>query len=109
MTEAAWLACGDPARMLALIRGKIGDRKLRLFACACCRRIVPLLTDPALLRTLEVTELFAERLASAEECRTASERVFAHYSAAVTQERGSNADLALGWAAALTPAGAYPV
>ena len=38
MTEAEWLAADDPQPMLAFARGRAGDRKLRLYCCACCRR-----------------------------------------------------------------------
>jgi hypothetical protein len=39
MTESDWAACRDPQMMLDLVRerGQASDRKLRLFACACCR------------------------------------------------------------------------
>ena len=39
MDEAEWLACADPASMLEFVRNCMSDRQLRLFACACCRRI----------------------------------------------------------------------
>src|SRR5947209_13151513 len=39
MTEAEWLTCADPQRILGCLLGRAGDRKLRLFACSCCRRI----------------------------------------------------------------------
>lgn len=37
MTEAEWPSCAEPTPMLEFLRGKAGDRKLRLWACGCCR------------------------------------------------------------------------
>ena len=37
MTEQEWLNCTDPKPMLDFLRGKASNRKLRLFACGCCR------------------------------------------------------------------------
>jgi hypothetical protein len=47
MTEQQWIECTDPPRMFLFLRGKASDRKLRLFGCACCRRIWELLPDQA--------------------------------------------------------------
>lgn len=46
MTEPEWLACDDPALLLELISdARPSDRKLRLFAYDCCRRLDALLSD----------------------------------------------------------------
>src|SRR5436305_14712282 len=43
MNEAEWQSCISPEPMLELLKGRVSDRKLQLFACACCRRIWHLL------------------------------------------------------------------
>ncbi len=76
MTEAEWLACADPQPMLEHLRGKAGDRKLRLFACGCCRRIGGLLPMPFVL---DIAERFADGLTDEDElaaARRAAQRVF---------------------------------
>lgn len=39
MTEAEWLFSEDPAPMVRFLRGRTSERRLRLFACACCRTV----------------------------------------------------------------------
>jgi hypothetical protein len=39
-TRVEWESGVDPDRLLSIVRGQASDRKLRLFACACCRRFV---------------------------------------------------------------------
>ncbi len=44
MKPASWQTCTNPARMLDFLRGRHPSaRKLRLFACACCRAVQHLL------------------------------------------------------------------
>jgi hypothetical protein len=69
VTEAEWLACADPQPMLGCLRGKTSDRKLRLFACACCRRVRHLLTREQPRDAVEAAERYADGLAGPEELR----------------------------------------
>src|SRR5262245_6333353 len=78
MTQAGWLdeglSCGELiGRVLRgnAARSKVGRRKLRLFACACCRQVWDLLDDRRMRRAVEVAEQFAEGLASKEELEAA--------------------------------------
>jgi hypothetical protein len=64
MTEAEWMACTDPGPMLDFILGKATDRKLRLFAVTCCRRVWPLLKDQRSRQAVEVAETYADGQAS---------------------------------------------
>jgi hypothetical protein len=60
MTEAEWLTCTEPQVILDFLRGKASERKLRLFACACCRRIWPHLQRKGSRRMVEVCEEYAD-------------------------------------------------
>ena len=62
MTEPEWLACADPTPMLKVVRGKVSDRKLRLFAVACCRRGRSILRSRTTLAALDALEAYADGL-----------------------------------------------
>jgi hypothetical protein len=85
MTEAEWLACDKVEQMLfylkhkaKVVRSAKGRRKLRLFACGCCRQVWPLIEDPRSRRLVELSERQADgqadpaELAKAEVAATAA-------------------------------------
>jgi hypothetical protein len=64
VTEAEWLSCTDPQAMQAFLQGKASNRKLRLFAVACCRRVQSVLVNSpchrAGVRAIVVWERFVD-------------------------------------------------
>lgn len=65
MTEREWLESGSPAAMLKCVKSKLSERKARLFAAACCRRLSWVYSKRQV--AVEVAERFADGLASQEE------------------------------------------
>jgi hypothetical protein len=66
MTEAEWLACTDPEKVLEALRGKASARKLRLLACACVRRLWPLVYDEQGRQAVAAVEQFSDGEGAAE-------------------------------------------
>lgn len=73
MTETEWNACTDPEPMLEFLRGKPGERKPRLFAVACCRRVWHLLVHNSSQNAVEVAERFADGAATEHELEAAGQ------------------------------------
>jgi hypothetical protein len=86
MNEQDWMTWWDAFDLLSWCEdnaGRLSERKLRLFAVACCRSIWPLLTGNLIRQAVEVAECFADHHArrealqasrsAAEEARRAAE------------------------------------
>jgi hypothetical protein len=70
--EQEWLESNYPGKMLYL-QFNASDRKLRLFACACCRRIWHLMTDERSRHAVDVAERFADGLVTDEDRASAEQ------------------------------------
>jgi hypothetical protein len=72
MTESAWMTSDDAHRMLEYALPCATGRKLRLFAVACCRRIVHAFPDQTDAKDrLVMAERYADGLATASEIQGA--------------------------------------
>jgi hypothetical protein len=76
MNEHQWLSCEDPAALLDSLADQSAarQRKLRLFACACVRRLQAI-TSPDRLRAIRLSELYADGLTEPRALETALEQV----------------------------------
>ena len=85
MTEREWLACRDPDALLSFLGVRASARRLRLFACACCRSIWRLVQPESFRRLVELSEQYAEgvvdRQALLEAIEPVSEMAYGFHSA----------------------------
>jgi len=75
MEEAEWSVCSDPWEMLSFLERRASRRKLQLFAAVCCRRALPLSTDPRHREATEAAERAADGDLSPEEFEQALQPV----------------------------------
>jgi hypothetical protein len=74
VTAAEWLVCRDPIPMLELVRGKAGERKVRLLAVAFLRHLQHLMPEDRCEQVLEVAERYADGNASLKELKRARQQ-----------------------------------
>jgi hypothetical protein len=67
MTEAEWLLGANVEQMVSWLKERGSERKLRLFACACWRRLPALLTRERHSQAVTVAERYADSGASSKE------------------------------------------
>lgn len=83
-----WNACENPGEMLGFLTESLvgppapSDRKLRLWACACCRQVLHLLTNKLSRKAVEVAERYADAGATDDELAGAFETAPAEVSEA---------------------------
>ena len=67
MTEQEWFETYSFFQMLQGIHDRLSERKLRLYACGCCRRVWHHFDDVAFQRAVELSEKFADGQTTLEE------------------------------------------
>jgi hypothetical protein len=97
VNEREWLSSTDPEAMLTHLGDRADKRKLRLFACACYRRVWHLIDEEPSKRAVEVGEELADGRADRQELRrvrAAARRVGAEAAARLAGGRSAGAQVA---------------
>ncbi len=88
MTETEWLAAADSYPMLDILRGRATERKLRLFGCACYRRLGDFLASKANRSVVSEAERYADRQATLAEVTTAWGEAFRSWGSGFSRADG---------------------
>ena len=102
MNEAEWLTCDSPKLIIEYLEARAYGRKLRLFAGACCRRIWKYLKRKDLRLMVEVSERYADGLATNDELDAADRKAgsaFAEVQWAAESDVDTNPARAAQWLA----------
>src|SRR5262245_45326367 len=67
MDPTTWSRATRPAPLLEALGARADERRLRLFAVACCRRIWDLFPEGVCREAVEVSERYADGLATADD------------------------------------------
>lgn len=95
MTESEWNGCVDPAFMYDLLRRTVTERKLRLIACACCRRVQHLVRGFSTAIILDLAERMADGQAGEEEVAEIRNHNWAYTREPCSPHHSSNPSLAV--------------
>ena len=76
MIQKTWLKSTDPRKMLAHLGHAASDRKLQLFACACCRRAWGFVKDKRLEPILLLLEGIADKTVKAARRESLQDRSY---------------------------------
>jgi hypothetical protein len=93
MTEQEWLASTDPREMFEFLRGKAGDRKVRLFAVACCLGVCNSLKHDEFRKAVEAAEKFADGLVDQDALAQAREAALVVFAGLTGNDNGPAAAL----------------
>jgi hypothetical protein len=88
-TANDWANSVDPQEMLFGLPELVPNRKLRLFALACCQRIAVRLSHPLSKQALLLAERCAEEIATEEEMRTLAQQFMNEYNARLAAVHGN--------------------
>jgi hypothetical protein len=92
VTESEWLTCTDPHEMLDYLheheatKSQSGQRRFRLFACACCRSLWHLLPEAA-KEAVNAAELYADGKINNTQRKAAFAKLQAIYQAVMFADR----------------------
>jgi hypothetical protein len=99
MTEAEWLTCDDPDRMLDFLheqgaaRSRSGQRRFRLFACSCCRCVWHLVGAVA-REAIEAAEGYADGTIKNKQRKESETRVQEVYQSVSFPDRPDELEIA---------------
>jgi hypothetical protein len=105
MTEAKWLGCNEPVPMLEYLRGRVSERKVRLFACGCCRRVWDRLADERSREAVRAAEAFADGAVTDQQLQGAEDEAW-HLVARVPEKTPAEYAAVVAWQTAFHIAGA---
>jgi hypothetical protein len=80
MTEKEWASSNEPLSMLEFVKGKASNRKLRLYAVACCRNVWQWIPEYS-RKSVEAAERYADKQATRKDMSQAIDDILKDFEA----------------------------